>query len=85
VGRVRLNIQVKKRPCWTMFDTGSRNTYVNRDVTKLLVTSKAPEPRKVGLGGATRTATQMAFLEAKVDGHLEPIPKLILSPAGRAG
>ena len=69
MGHVRLNIKVKRRSCWTMFDTGSRNTYVNRDVAKLLPTFNAPEPRKVGLGGAVRTITRTAILKAKVDGH----------------
>jgi len=83
VGRVRLNIKVKKRPCWTMFDTGSRNTYVNRDVAKLLVTSKAAEPRKVGLGGAVRTITRTAILEARVDGHTVDTHAYIVDDIGK--
>jgi len=66
-----------------MFDTGSRNTYVNRDVAKLLVTSKAAEPRKVGLGGAVRTITRTAILEARVDGHTVDTHAYIVDDIGK--
>jgi hypothetical protein len=66
-----------------MFDTGSRNTYVRREVAKLLVTSKALEPRKVGLGGAIREAKETAILKAQVDGHSVETQAYVLDDIGQ--
>lgn len=83
MGRVRQNIEVRGRNFWTLFDTGSRNTYVNRDVASLLVTSKAETPRRVGLGGAVREANEMAFLAAKVEGHPVEAQAYVLDEIGK--
>ncbi len=36
MGRVRANVVVAERNCWTLFDTGARNTYVVQDIASLL-------------------------------------------------
>jgi hypothetical protein len=82
MGRVRQNIKVKKRLCWTLFDTGARNTYVNRDVAKLLVTSKVPKPWRVALGGAERQVKEKAFLEATIDGRFLDTQAYVLDNIG---
>ncbi len=35
MGRVRENIEINGRQCWTLFDTGARNTYVVPEVASL--------------------------------------------------
>ncbi len=68
MGRVRENIDVKGRKCWTLFDTGARNTYVVPEVAKLLATSKLAKPFRSALGGKVREANQAAVLDAEVQG-----------------
>jgi hypothetical protein len=69
MGRIRLNIKVKRRLCWTLFDTGARNTYVNRDVAKLLATHKLAETRPVKLGGEEHHIKEATLLKATIDGR----------------
>ena len=38
MGRVIENIIIKDKECWTLFDTGAKNTYLSEDVSKLLTT-----------------------------------------------
>ena len=83
MGRIRQAIEVRGRQCWTMFDIGARNTYVNRDVATMLVSSPAEHPVRTGLGGAVREAKEQAFLEAKVDGHPISTQAYVLDEIGR--
>jgi len=69
MGRVREHIKVNGRKCWTLFDTGARNTYVVPSVAALLTTKKLARPFRSALGGRVKKATDGAFLEAKVQGH----------------
>jgi len=41
MGGIRQRIKVDGRECWTLFDTGARNTYVVPAVAKVLKTSTA--------------------------------------------
>ena len=68
MGRVREHIEIDGRKCWTLFDTGARNTYVVPEVAALLVTSALQEPFRSSLGGTVKEAKQTAILEARVEG-----------------
>lgn len=69
MGRIKVEIDVKGRKCWTLFDTGARNTYVSAEVASLLHTFDAERPLKSGLGGRTRQVTKTTVLDASVEGH----------------
>jgi hypothetical protein len=69
MGRIRQAIQVHGLNCWTLFDTGARNTYVVPKVASLLTTSKVDRPFRSALGGGIKEAKEMALLEADVEGH----------------
>src|SRR5881628_1141492 len=69
MGRVRQMIHVDGRECWTLFDTGARNTYVVEDVAQLLTTSEIPRPFRSALGGKIKETTKMGILDAEVEGH----------------
>jgi hypothetical protein len=69
MGRVREHIRVNGRKCWTLFDTGARNTYVVPAVAALLNTTKLPKPFRSALGGHIKKATKGAWLNAEVQGH----------------
>jgi hypothetical protein len=68
VGRIRQHIKVNGRKCWTLFDTGPRNTYVLPEVAAQLATSDLPKPFRSALGGKVRKATRAALLNAEVKG-----------------
>jgi len=52
MGRVRQDIKVDGRMCWTLFDIAARNTYVTRAVAEALQTSQMPQPVRTALGGS---------------------------------
>ncbi|MBM4037353.1 MAG: hypothetical protein FJ290_02465 [Planctomycetes bacterium] len=83
MSRVREAIKVDGRECWTLFDTGSRNTYVVREVAKLLVTSKALSPIKTAIGGGIKRTSTTAVLEAKVEGRRISTHALVVDEIGK--
>ena len=62
-------IAVQERDSWTLFDTGSRNTYVTVEVASKLATSNLSQAIRTGLGGKSKQIHQTALLEAQVEGH----------------
>jgi hypothetical protein len=50
MGGIREMIQVEGRECWTLFDTGARNSYVIPAVAEVLTTSQTPQPIEVLIG-----------------------------------
>ncbi|MBW3539238.1 MAG: aspartyl protease family protein [Planctomycetes bacterium] len=83
MGRIRKSIEVGGRDCWTLFDTGARNTYVTRDVASLLSVSHTPQPMRTALGGAVRETSETAVLEALVEGHPVSAHAFVLDEIGR--
>ena len=69
MGRIRQMIRVEGRDCWTLFDTGARNTYVVPAVAEVLITSKPPHPFRAAIGGEVKQADTTALLQAEVEGH----------------
>jgi hypothetical protein len=67
--RVREHIQINGKNCWTLFDTGARNTYVVPAVAALLTTTKLLKPFRSALGGHVKKTTKGALLNAVVQGH----------------
>lgn len=69
MGRIRQLVRVGNRDCWTLFDTGARNTYVVPTVATLLATSKLGKPFRSAIGGRIRESTETALLNAEVEGR----------------
>ena len=69
MGRIRQMIHVGGRDCWTLFDTGPRNTYVVPEVASTLKTSRVEHPFRTALGGQVRQTDQTALLEGEVEGR----------------
>jgi hypothetical protein len=69
MGRIRQMIKINGRACWTLFDTGARNTYVVPQVAALLVTARTERPFRSALGGKVLETRTTALLEAEVEGH----------------
>jgi len=82
MGRVRDNIEVDGRQCWTLFDTGSRNTYVVEDVASLGVVLPFQRPLRTALGGAVREVRETCMLVGSLQGHQIAIRALVLPDIG---
>jgi len=86
MGRVREMIKVHGRDCWTLFDTGARNTYIVADVASLLTTSKTRQPfrsaLRSALGGTVKETRETAILEAEVEGRLISTHAMVIDEIG---
>lgn len=82
MGRVREAIKVNGRECWTLFDTGARNTYIVPAVACLLVTSRAPVPYRTAIGGGVKETTTVAVLNAHIEGRPITTHALVVDEIG---
>mgnify|MGYP001567950839 CR=1 FL=1 len=82
MGRVRQMIKVNRRDCWTLFDTGARNTYLIPDVASLLTTSKTQQPFRSAIGGGVKEITETALLEAEVEGQRISTHAMVINEIG---
>lgn len=76
-------IAVDGRKCWTLFDSGARNTYVIPSVAEVLTTSATPRTIRTALGGAIRETTQAALLEGEIQGHSFSTHALVIEEIGK--
>src|SRR6266849_2520830 len=81
--RIRQAIKVDGQECWTLFDTGARNTYVIPWVAKILSTSSMPRPFRAALGGEVRETRTSAILEAEIEGHPIATHALVIEAIGK--
>jgi hypothetical protein len=82
MGRIREMIKVKGRDCWTLFDTGARNTYIVTDVALLLSTSKTQQPFRSAIGGTVKETRETAILEAQIQGRLISTHAMVIDEIG---
>ena len=69
MGRIRQLIEVKDHPCWTMFDSGPRNSYITNVAAEGLVTEPVQMPRQFSLGGKQHQITKVCIVHASVEGN----------------
>ena len=82
MGRIRQMIKVDGRECWTLFDTGARNTYVVPPVSSLLITSRTEKPFRSAIGGQIKETTQTALLEAEIEGRRISTHAMVIDEIG---
>jgi hypothetical protein len=82
MGRVREYIKVDGKKCWTLFDTGARNTYVIPAIASLLTTTDLTKPFRSALGGSIRKATKAALLNAQIEGHKISAHAMVIDEIG---
>jgi hypothetical protein len=88
-------IAVDGRKCWTLFDTGARNTYLIPSVAEVLKTSAMPRTIRTALGGSTKETNpgvparaarvgwcRAALLEAEIQGHPISTHALVIEEIG---
>lgn len=68
MGRVRTNIKVNNKDCWTLFERGSRNTYVVEGISTHLPKYQLPQSRSVALGGKVYSINTGCVLMANIQG-----------------
>jgi hypothetical protein len=83
MGRIKQKIKVDGRECWTLFDTGARNTYVTTSVAEILTTSAMSHGFRTALGGEVRETHTAAILEAEIEGHPISTHALVLDAIGK--
>jgi hypothetical protein len=82
-GRSFAMIRVNGKECWTLFDTGARNTYVTPAVASVLQTAKARQPFKSAIGGTVKETTEPALLEAQVEGRRISTHAMVIDEIGK--
>src|SRR5437773_6344839 len=82
MGRIRQMIAVDGRQCWTLFDSGARNTYVTPEVANLLKTSATPRTIRTALGGSVKETNTEAVLHAEIDGRSIATYALVIKNIG---
>ena len=83
MGRVRELIAVDGKQCWTLFDTGARNTYVIPAVAEALITAETPRPIRTALGGSIKEATRTALLQAEIEGRPISTHAMVVNEIGK--
>jgi len=83
MGRIKQTIKVDGLECWTLFDTGARNTYVIPSVARILKTSAMAHVFRTALGGQVKETRTSAILEAEVEGHPIAAHALVIDDIGR--
>lgn len=82
MGRIKQIIRVDGQKCWTLFDTGARNTYVVPSVAQVLTTSPMRRRMRAALGGQVREINTAAILEAEIEGHPISTHALVVDQIG---
>jgi hypothetical protein len=83
MGPIREFIEVDRQKCWTLFDSGARNTYVTPRVASLLATTMLPKAVKSALGGGVKEASRAALLVARIEGHNVSTNAYVINEIGR--
>jgi hypothetical protein len=83
MGRIRQAIDIDGRKCWTLFDTGARNTYVIPAIAEILKTSPTPRTIRTALGETVKETNTAALLEAEVDGRPISTHALVIDEIGK--
>lgn len=88
MGRIRDYIEVDGQTFRTLFDSGSRNTYVTAEAARGLLQWKLAQPQRAALGGTVHTITDGCILSGMIQGlrietHARIIPELGEDEAGQ--
>ena len=69
MGRIRINLEIDGRTCWTLFDSGARNSYITRHAADGLTQLSLSEPTPIRLGGGVQEIRAACLVHTKIDGH----------------
>lgn len=83
MGRIKQAIKVDGLECWTLFDTGARNTYVIPSVARVLKTLPTPRTIRTALGGGVKETNTEAVLHAEIEGRPISTYALVIEEIGK--
>jgi hypothetical protein len=84
MGRIRKNITIREgQSCWTLFDSGARNTYIVKDVAVHLPLFELKKPQVVNLGGKSHEVFNDCRLECTIEGFHVLTHARVLEEIGR--
>ena len=69
MGRIRTDLEIDGRQCWTLFDSGARYSYIRRAVAQGLPCLALSKPRHSRLGGAVHEVREACLIPATLEGH----------------
>ena len=82
MGRIRSEIDVNGKSCSTLFDSGSRNSYVVESVARNLVSKELRREQTTALGGKVHRVRKTCLLEAEIQGHPIDLHARVLDEIG---
>lgn len=72
MGRIRQELEVDGRSCWTLFDSGARNSYITRRAAQGLPKLALAVARRTRLGGAEHDVREACLVPVQLGGyHIE--------------
>ncbi len=83
MGRVYEEVREDGRGLWTMFDTGSKNTYIVRSAAETLHRQHLPESKRVGIGGRVRLFDEACIINGYIQGKLVNVTAFVIDELGR--
>jgi len=83
MGRIKRDVKVGHRQCWTLFDSGARCSYIRRDVAGGFPVLPVEGKRKTALGDAVRDLKESCLIPADIDGHKMEFQTYIVDEIGR--
>jgi hypothetical protein len=83
MGRIRKEIDVDGRKCWTLFDSGARNSYITRTAVGEMDRSELKNPVPIRLGGGEHTIREVCNIQGWLDGHALHFQAGIVEEIGR--
>jgi hypothetical protein len=76
MSRIKQAIKVDGRLCWTLFETGARNTYVTPQVAKALNVSVPTPTVRTALGGSVKETNRATVNSRSVEARFSSSPHL---------
>jgi len=83
MGRVRTNIDINGRKCWTLFDTGARNSYIVDEAVDALPSWELPKTQPAALAGKTHIVRRECNILGSVEGYPISVKARIIEQIGR--
>ncbi len=83
MGRIKQFIKVDGRECWTLFDTGGRNTHVIPPVAEALKVLVPTPTVRTARGGTVKETNTATVLNAEIEGHPITTHALVIDEIGK--
>ena len=82
MGRIRTQTRIDGKLCWTLFDSGARNTYIVGEAARGLELKTLPVTQKTNLGGKVHKIDQSCLLFAEIEGHPLQVQARVIDEIG---